>query len=85
MIAITFRPYSSFTLDSLEIATRKGASIIVITDSDLSPVVSKAEISFVVKDAEVRTFRSLTSSLCLAQTLCISLGYRRELKSKRAQ
>ena len=81
-IAITFRPYSSVTLESLNIATRNGARVIVITDSDVAPVVRNAEIAFVIKDAEVRSFRSLTSTLCLAQTLCIALGYRRESKGK---
>ena len=33
-------------------------------------------LSFEIKDAEVRQFRSLTASMCLAQTLVISYAYR---------
>ena len=31
---------------------------------------------FEIKDAEIRQFRSLTASMCLAQTLVISYAYK---------
>ncbi len=78
LIAITFRPYAKTTQEIMSTAKQRGAKIILITDSKLSPAAALADLNFYVKDAEVRSFRSLNSSLCLAQTLCIALGYKRE-------
>ncbi len=82
LIAITFRPYSKMTQDLVAKAREQGAGIILMTDSKLSPAAASADLSFYIKDAEVRSFRSLNSSLCLAQTLCIALGYVREQGGK---
>ena len=49
-----------------------------MTDSELCPVANLADHLFVVREAEVRAFRSLNSTLCLAQTLCVALGYARQ-------
>jgi len=77
-IAITFSPYSDVTQSLIKTAHNNGAKIILISDSKESPGAALADIVFTVQDAEVRSFRSLTSSMCLAQTLCIALGYRKE-------
>ncbi len=76
VIAISFSPYGQETLDVAEIALNKGVPLIVITDSPLSPLARQATVCLVVQEAQVRNFRSLTSSLCLAQTLSIGLAYR---------
>lgn len=78
LIAITFRPYAKTVQEIMAKAKDRGAKIILITDTPLSPAAALADLNFFVKDAEVRSFRSLNSSLCLAQTLCIALGYKRE-------
>jgi DNA-binding MurR/RpiR family transcriptional regulator len=57
--------------------------IVAISDSELSPISRQADVSFNVKDAEVRQFRSLTGSMCIAQTLVISYAQRAEIKSKK--
>lgn len=74
LIAISFQPYGSETATAVENAVRNNAKIISITDSEFSPVGKQAAISFEVKDAEVRQFRSLDASLCLAQTLALGYG-----------
>ena len=76
MIAISFHPYAGETQDAAKAAAEKGVPLIVITDSPLSPLASVAKVSFVVKEADVHSFRSLSSSLCLAQSLAIGLAYR---------
>lgn len=78
LIAITFRPYAKTVQEIMAKAKDRGAKVILITDTQLSPAAALADLNFFVKDAEVRSFRSLNSSLCLAQTLCIALGYKRE-------
>lgn len=78
LIAITFSPYSELTQSVIKTAKSNGAKIILIAGDLSCPSTPMADIMFTVQDAEVRSFRSLTSSMCLAQTMCIALGYRRE-------
>lgn len=76
VVAISFHPYAGETQDVAQVAVERGVPLIVITDSQLSPLASQATACFVVKEAEVHAFRSLASSLCLAQSLSIGLAYR---------
>ncbi len=76
VIAVSFKPYASETMAVVERATANGAPLIAISDSRLSPVAKSANVCFEIKDAEVRQFRSLTASMCLAQTLVISYAYK---------
>jgi DNA-binding MurR/RpiR family transcriptional regulator len=78
LLAISFRPYAKETAKIVAHAKQAGARIIAFSDSQLSPISREADVSFDIKDAEVRQFRSLTGSLCLAQTLVISYAYRIE-------
>jgi len=78
LFAISFRPYSKETAEVVVRAKAVGAPAVVISDSELSPVSRHADVSFNVKDAEVRQFRSLTGSMCVAQTLVISYAQRLE-------
>lgn len=83
VIAVSFRPYAVETASVAETAIENGSPIIAISDSRLSPVARAAEVCFEVKDAEVRQFRSLTASMCLAQTLVISYAYKYGLESSK--
>ena len=76
VIAVSFRPYASDTISVAERAASNGAPLIAISDSRLSPIARDAAVCFEIKDAEVRQFRSLTASMCLAQTLVISYAYK---------
>lgn len=76
VIAISFRPYADDTVAVAERAKANGAPLIAISDSRLSPIARDAAVCFEIKDAEVRQFRSLTASMCIAQTLVISYAYK---------
>ena len=76
VIATSFRPYADDTAAVAERAKANGAPLIAISDSRLSPIARDAAVCFEIKDAEVRQFRSLTASMCIAQTLVISYAYR---------
>lgn len=76
LIAISFPPYSPDTAKVVSIASKKNIPVIVISDSNLSPITSAARIYFQVQDAEVYTFRSLSSSMCIAQTLATLMAFR---------
>ena len=78
LVAITFNPYGQTTTESVHFAREKGAKIVLITDSELCPQTQIADHVLIVREADVRGFRSLNSTLCLVQTLCVALGYRRQ-------
>jgi DNA-binding MurR/RpiR family transcriptional regulator len=80
LVAISFNPYAPETAQIAAAAKERKARSIAITDSRLSPIASTADLTFEIKDAEVRQFRSLTASLCLAQSLVI--GYALEMEGK---
>lgn len=76
VIATSFKPYANETMAVVERSSANGAPVIAISDSRLSPIAKDANVCFEIKDAEVRQFRSLTASMCLAQTLVISYAYK---------
>jgi DNA-binding MurR/RpiR family transcriptional regulator len=78
LLAVSFKPYGEETLSAIRLARAQGARVILITDSKFNPLIEEAEVKFFVQDAEVRSFRSLVSTLCLAQSLCIGLAFRLE-------
>lgn len=79
MIAISFTPYSQETLDVVEAASQRGAKVLAITDTGMSPLARLAQIALVVHDNSTLGFRSLTSSMGLAQSLFVALAYKTEL------
>lgn len=79
VIAISFASYAEETTAVVNEARRRGAHIIAITDSRLSPLARGAHALLLVQDTSVFGFRSLTSTMGLAQSLFIALAYRLEL------
>lgn len=75
LIAISFRPYSEETVKCHALALEQGASVLAITNSNVSPLVKGAGQALLVREAEVRSFRSLTATLCLAQSLIIGYAF----------
>jgi len=64
----------SFSVELVELGARRGAHQIAITDSQVSPLAAFSDVCFVVREAQVDGFRSQVASLCLAQTLAVSLA-----------
>lgn len=58
-------------------AVARGAQLIAITDSQLSPLAAQAKVVLIAQDGATFGFRSLTSTL--AQSLFLGLAYRLEL------
>jgi DNA-binding MurR/RpiR family transcriptional regulator len=82
LFAVSFRPYAKETVEIVARARQIGASVVSISDSPLSPVSREADVSFDINDAEVRQFRSLTGSMCIAQTLVMSYAQRIEQRPR---
>ncbi|MCK8360313.1 MurR/RpiR family transcriptional regulator, partial [Erwinia amylovora] len=53
---------------------KRGAQQIAITDSQVSPLAAFSDVCVVVREAQIDGFRSQVASLCLAQTLAVSLA-----------
>ncbi|HEU4384241.1 MAG TPA: MurR/RpiR family transcriptional regulator [Anaeromyxobacteraceae bacterium] len=79
LVAISFAPYGKETRGCVRIAHARGAAILSITDSAMSPVARPATTHLLVKEASAFAFRSLTNTLCLCQGLFIALASRLEL------
>jgi len=75
LIAVSFPPYAADTLAVCDQVHRAGARRLAITDTVLSPIARNADLVLQVNDAELLGFRSLTSAMCLAQTLAMGLAF----------
>jgi len=74
LIAVSFEPYSSTTVEIVKETASKDVPVIGITDGPLSLVAKAATVSFEVERDADQPFRSLIAPMCLAQVLVLSLG-----------
>ncbi|OMQ21044.1 MurR/RpiR family transcriptional regulator [Serratia oryzae] len=74
VIAISYSPYAKEAIELVELGAKQGALQIAITDSQVSPLAAFSDVCFVVREAQVDGFRSQVASMCLAQTLAVSLA-----------
>ncbi len=79
LVAVSFAPYADETLAVVQAARARGVKLIAITDSRMSPLSRDAAALLLVQDHATFGFRSLTSTMALAQSLFIALAYRLEL------
>jgi DNA-binding MurR/RpiR family transcriptional regulator len=79
IVAISFAPYAEETLAAVDLAVERGARLIAITDSRMSPLAKLARATLLVQDNSTFGFRALTSTMGLAQSLFIALAYALEL------
>ncbi len=85
LIAVSYQPYAEETVDLVEIAAHCGATILSISDSHVSPIAKAADLVLQVREAEVRSFRSLATSLCLAQALVIGFAFEASGQGKKGR
>ncbi|MEC7939422.1 MAG: MurR/RpiR family transcriptional regulator [Pseudomonadota bacterium] len=74
VIAISFSPYADETVSLCELASKVGAKQILITDSQVCPLARFSDISFVIQEAKVDAFRSQSASLCLVQSIAVTMA-----------
>ena len=75
LIAVSYQPYSAETIAVVEAARGQGSRVLAISDSLVSPVAKPADLVLQVRESEVRKFRSLSASMCLAQALVINFAF----------
>jgi DNA-binding MurR/RpiR family transcriptional regulator len=78
LLAISYQPYAPETVAVTEAARAAGAKVLAISDSLVGPVAKASTLVLQVRDSEVRSFRSLGASLCLAQALVVGLAFERD-------
>ena len=76
VIAISFRNYTDEIVDIADSCRKRGAAVIAITDSKLSPLMRVATLSFAIGDDGGAAFRSLVEPIVLAQSLVVAVGHR---------
>ncbi|MNG90502.1 putative HTH-type transcriptional regulator YbbH [compost metagenome] len=79
VIAVSFSPYAEETQFYLAEARERGAKVLVVTDSNLSPLASLTDAVLLVNEGASFAFRSLSATMCLCQALFIAVAYRLEL------
>lgn len=75
LIAVSYQPYADETVQLVNLASERKARILSISDSPLSPIAKLATLILPVRESEVRNFRSLATSVCLAQALVIGYAF----------
>lgn len=76
-IGISFPRYSNRTIDALEFARGKGATIIAITDSVSSPIAEKAEHALIARSDMAGFADSLVAPLSLINAIIVACSLRR--------
>lgn len=82
LIAVSYHPYAGETVQAVEQAVERGAKVLSICDSPVSPIAKQASLSLLVREAEILSFRSLSASMCLAQALVIGFAFERSRRSE---
>jgi len=75
LIAVSYHPYAEETVHAVETAASRGAPVLSISDSLVSPIAKPATVTLQVRESEIRAFRSLSASMCLAQALVIGFAF----------
>jgi len=81
LVAISFLPYAPETQELIEKAKTKDIPIVLITDDSLHPLANIVDVCLTVKEADVHSFRSLSATMCLVQTLAIGIGHHLDKKN----
>lgn len=76
LLAVSFRFYANEVVNIVEEAGSKGADIIAISDSTLSPLAKSARVLFSVPEHDYTFSRSLAAPMCLSQALVVAVAAR---------
>jgi len=76
LLVVSFAPYGGLTVKLAEEAANRGAEIVSVTDTMVSPVA--LDTTLLVTEESIFGFRSLCATMNLAQYLAIETGLKRE-------
>jgi DNA-binding MurR/RpiR family transcriptional regulator len=76
MIAISFPRYSQITMNTVKFARDRGATIIAVTDNELSPVYQMSDAALLAPCEMISFVDSMVAPLSLINALLVALAYR---------
>ena len=76
MLAISFPRYSKITVNTVQFAQDRGATIVAITDNELSPVYQMAEAALLAPSEMISFVDSMVAPLSLINALLVALASR---------
>ncbi|MFT8352833.1 MurR/RpiR family transcriptional regulator [Clostridium saccharoperbutylacetonicum] len=76
VIGIGFPRYAAKTIDALEFAQDRGAKVVALTDSLLSPLASKADYTLIAQSNMASFVDSLVAPMSVINALIIAVGMR---------
>ena len=76
LLVVSFAPYGELTVKLAQEAASRGAEIVSLTDTMVSPVA--LDTTLLVTEESIFGFRSLCATMNLAQYLAIEIGLKRE-------
>jgi DNA-binding MurR/RpiR family transcriptional regulator len=80
VIGIGFPRYAARTIESLSFAKSRGANVVAITDSLLSPLAARADYTLIAQSNMASFVDSLVAPLSVINALIISVGLREKEK-----
>ena len=82
VISIAFPRYPKMTVDLTQYAGQRGAKIVAITDTLLSPIAKLSDISLLIPIGLITLFDSYSAPLCLINVLVTEVGRRNTRRTK---
>jgi DNA-binding MurR/RpiR family transcriptional regulator len=79
--AISFSPYNSITPALAATARQKGAAVLAITDSPLSPLAPLSRAWLEINESDFGGFRSLAATMAVGMALVLAIAQRRQKKA----
>lgn len=76
MIAISFPRYSRITVNTVQFARDRGATVIAVTDNEFSPVYPLAKEALLIPCEMISFVDSMVAPLCMMNALLVGLAYR---------
>ncbi|MCM0648515.1 MurR/RpiR family transcriptional regulator [Clostridium swellfunianum] len=80
LIGIGFPRYSSRTVEALNFAQSRGAKVVALTDSLLSPLAAKADVTLIAQSNMASFVDSLVAPLSVINALIIAVGMKEKQK-----
>ena len=81
VFAISFSPYNSITPALAATARQKGAAVLAITDSPLSPLAPLSRAWLEINESDFGGFRSLAATMAVGMALVLAIAQRRQKKA----
>ena len=78
IIAIGFPRYSQKTIEALDFAKERGSKVCVITDSLLSPLAARADLSLIAQSNMASFVDSLVAPLSVINAMIVAVGMKKK-------